>query len=134
MDLSWTKPNEDWVMVDSGAVVSSCSVDYAPECEVQPGSVKLPLVGAGGDRIERIGQETVGCSTRDGATVEIAFEVAKVRRALLSVASLVEKGQVAVSTDSGGFIIPRSALLVDSASSDRTDTSGCHSNDAVRLR
>ena len=112
---SWTARNEDWVMVDSGAGVSACPVDYAPECEVSSGSVKLPLVGAGGDRIEHIGQKTVGYATRDGANVEIAFEAAKVRRPLLSVDSLVEKGQVAVFTDSGGFIIPRSALQVDPA-------------------
>ena len=91
-------------MVDSGAGVSACPVDYAPECEVSSGSVKLPLVGAGNDRIEHISQKTVGYTTRDGANVEIAFEAAK-----------VEKGQVAVFTDSGGFIIPRSALQVDPA-------------------
>ena len=113
VDESWTTHNEDWVMVDSGAGVSACPVDYAPECEVNRGSAKLPLVGAGGDRIEHIGQKTVGYATRDGANVEIAFEAAKVR--LLSVDSLVEKGQVAVFTDSGGFIIPRSALQVDPA-------------------
>ena len=105
---SWTARNEGWVMVDSGAGVSACPVGYAPECEVSSGSVKLPLVGAGGGRIEHIGQKTVGYATRDGANVEISFEAAKVRRPLLSVDSLVEKGQVAVFTDSGGFIIPRS--------------------------
>ena len=102
-------------MVDSGAGVSACPFDYAPECEVNRGSVKLPLVGAGGDRIEHIGQKTVGYATRDGANFEIAFEAAKVRRPVLSVDSLVEKGQVAVFTDSGGFIITRSALQVDPA-------------------
>ena len=111
IDESWTKHNEDWVAVDGGAGVSACPVDYAPECDVKPGSVKLPLVDAGGDRIEHIGQKTVGeHATRDGANVEIAFEAAKVRRPLLSVGSLVEKGQ-----DSGGFIIPRSAPHVDPA-------------------
>ena len=107
-------------MVDSGAGVSACPVDYAPECEVSSGSVKLPLVGAGGDRIEHIGQKTVGYATRDGANVEIAFEAVKVRRPLLSVDSLVEKGQVAVFTDSGGFIIPRSALQVGGSSGEET--------------
>ena len=67
------------------------------------------LVGAGGDRIEDIGQKTVGYATREGANVEFEFEAAKVRRHC-SVVSLVEKGPVAVFTDSGGFIIPRSAL------------------------
>ena len=100
---SWTARNEDWVMVDSGAGVSACPVDFAPEGEVSSGSVKLPHVGARGDRIEHIGQKTVGYVTRDGANVEIAFEAAKVRRPLLSVDSVVEKGQVAVFTDSGGF-------------------------------
>ena len=85
---SWTARNKDWVMVDIGAGVSA----YVPECEVSSGSVKLPLVGAGGDRIEHIGWKTVGYATRDGANVEIAFEAAKVRRRLLSVDSLVEKG------------------------------------------
>ena len=66
--------------VDSGASVSACSVGHAPECEVKGGSVKLHFVGAGGDRIEHIGQKTVGYATRDGANVEIAFEAAKVRR------------------------------------------------------
>ena len=60
-------------------------------------------------------RKTVGYATRDSANVEIAFETAKVRRPLLSVDSLVEKGQVAVSTETGGFTIPRSALQVDPA-------------------
>ena len=88
--------------VDSGAGVSACSVGNA-----KPGSVNLPVVGGGGDRIEHIGEETVGHATRGGANVEIAFEAAKVRRSLLSVGSLVEKGQVAVFTDSGGYIFFR---------------------------
>ena len=36
--------NEDWVMVDIGAGVSACPVDYAPTCVVKPGSVKLLLL------------------------------------------------------------------------------------------
>ena len=40
-DESWTTHNEDWVMVDSGAGVSACPVDFAPECEDKSGSVKL---------------------------------------------------------------------------------------------
>ena len=57
----------------------------------------------------------LGYATRDGANVEIAFEASNVRRPLLSVDSQVEKRPVAVFTDSGGFIIPRSALQVDPA-------------------
>ena len=91
----------------------SLPVDYAPEFEVEQGSVKLPFIGAGGDRIEHIGQKTVGYATRDGADVEIAYEAAKVRRPLFSADGLVEKGQVTVCTDCGGLIIPRSALQVD---------------------
>ena len=100
IDEAWATHKEDWVMVDSGAGVSVCPVDYAQESEVKPGSVKSPLVGAGGDRVEHIGQETVGNATREGANVGIAFDAAKVRRPLLSVDSLEEKGQVAVFTDS----------------------------------
>ena len=92
-----------------------CHTRHTQESEVKPGSVKSPLVGAGGDRVEHIGQETVGNATREGANVGIAFDAAKVRRPLLSVDSLEEKGQVAVFTDSSGFIIPKSALQVDPA-------------------
>ena len=113
VDETWTTHNEDWVMVDSGAGVSACPVDYAPEYEINRSTNKLPLVGAGGDRTEHIGQKTAGYATREGVNVEIAFEAAKVRRPLLSVDSLVEKGQVAVFTDTGGYIIPRTALQVD---------------------
>ena len=67
-------------MVDSGAGISACPVDDAPQCEVEPGSVKLPLVGAGGDRIEHIGQKTVGYATGEDADIEIAFEALKVAR------------------------------------------------------
>ena len=81
------------------AGVSACPVDYELECEVKPRTAKFPLVGAGGDRTEHVGQKTVGHGTREGANVEIAFEEAKVRRPLLSVDSLVEKGQMAVFTD-----------------------------------
>ena len=75
------------------AQVSVCPVDYAH------GSVKLPLVGAGGDRIEHIGQKTLGYATRDGANVDVAFEAAQVRRPLPSVDSLFEKAQVEVFTN-----------------------------------
>ena len=36
VDVCGTTHNEDWVMVDRGASVSACPVDYAPECEVNP--------------------------------------------------------------------------------------------------
>ena len=65
IDKSWTTHSADWVMVDSGAGVPVCPVDCAPECEVKHGSVKLPLVGVGGDRIEHIGQTTGGYATRN---------------------------------------------------------------------
>ena len=103
--------------------MQACPVDYAPECEVTRGSARLPLVGAGGDRI-------------DGTNVEIVFEAAKVRRPLLSVDSLVEKGQAEVFSSSGGFIIPRSALQADPTarklSMKRQNGLRCHSLGAVR--
>ena len=137
IDETWTTHNEDWVMVDSGAGVSACPADYAPESEVKCDSVKLPLGGAGGDHVEHIGHKTVGYATSDGTNIETEFEGAKVRRPLVSVDGLVEKGQVAVFTDSGDFIIPRYALEVDPAvrklsMSDRTAISGCHWLDALR--
>ena len=87
IDVVWTTHKEDWVVVHSGAGASACPVDHAPECEVKPGSVGLPLVGAGGDRMEDTAQNTDGYATREGADVEIAFEAAKVRQPLLSVDS-----------------------------------------------
>ena len=93
VDEIWTTRYEDWVVVDSGAGVSACPVDCAPECELKSTSAKLPLVGAGGDRIEHIGQKTVGYATREGENVEIEFEAAKVRRPLLSVDSWSRKGK-----------------------------------------
>ena len=53
-----------------GTVATSDHETPLTESEVKPGSVKLDLVGAGGDRIEHIGQKTVGCvtRTREGAT------------------------------------------------------------------
>ena len=77
---------------------------------LQPSFLSLVL---GVTALSIIGQKTVGYATREVANVEIEFEAAKVRRKVLSVDSLVEKGQVAVFTDSGSFIIPRSALQVD---------------------
>ena len=115
IDETWTTHNEDWVMVDSGAGVSACSVDYMTECEVKPRSDKLPHGGTGGSCMEHIGQKTVGYATRDGANVEIAFQAANLRRPTLSVDSLVEKVQVAVFTDPGGVIIPKFTLQVDPA-------------------
>ena len=64
--------------VDSRAAVLACPAGYAPECEIRPRSVKLLLVGAGGDRIEYTGQNTLGYATREGVNVEIAFEAAEV--------------------------------------------------------
>ena len=39
------------------------------QASLKPGSAELRRVGAGGDRIEHIGQKTVGYGTRDGANV-----------------------------------------------------------------
>ena len=64
VDEAWSTHNEDCAMVDSGAGVSACPVDNAGECEVKPCSVKLRLVDAEGDRMEHIGQKTVGYASR----------------------------------------------------------------------
>ena len=35
IDESWITHIEDWVLVDSGAGVSACPLDHAPECEAK---------------------------------------------------------------------------------------------------
>ena len=89
-------------MAQASQLVQSTLRQSVRSLAVQPDS--LSFVGAGGDSIEHIGQKTVGYATRDGANVEIAFEAAQVRRPLLSVDSLVERGQVAVCTDFGELV------------------------------
>ena len=89
IDEAWTTHTEVWVMVDSGPGVSTRQSLRSSQVRSN-----LPIVRAGGHRIEHIGQKSVGYATRESANVEIAFEAAKVRRPLLSVDSLVERGQV----------------------------------------
>ena len=107
-------------MVDSCAGVSACPDNHAPESDVKRGSVKLHLVGACGDRTRHIGQKMVGYATRGGANVEIALDAAK---ALLLVDCLVEKGQVAVFTDTGGFIHPE-VCAASGSSGEQTEHEG----------
>ena len=92
------------LLVDSGAYAHVCPLDFAPEIPLQ--SCQLPLVStADGTKMTPLGRKTVPCELENGTKVAMTFVVLPVKRPILSVKALTQKGWTV------GFG-PNGALLV----------------------
>ena len=109
------------ITVDSGAGESVVNPDDWPSVDLKPskGSVKgQRYVGPGGERIDNLGELTVKVHTeRHGGgdiSSRVTFQGAKVRKPLLAVSGVIDKGNIVVFDGSGSFILPNSCAGVAS--------------------
>ena len=99
----------------SGAGESVANPDGGPNVDLKPskGSVKgQRYVGPGGEKIDNLGELTAKVRTeRHGGSdisSRVRFQGAKVRKTLLAVSGVIDKGNIVVFDGSGSFILPNS--------------------------
>ena len=109
------------ITVDSGAGESVVNPDGWPHVELKPskGSVKGQRYGGpGGEKTDNLEELTVRVRTeRDGGgdiSSPVTFQGAKVRKPLLAVSGVIDKGNFVVFDGSGSFILPISCAGVAS--------------------
>ena len=78
------------IMLDPGAAMSVCPVDYFPECGIRP-SRRIELQAAGGSPVEHYGSKDVFYMVGNEAT-KVRFEVTSVKAPILSLAALGDAG------------------------------------------
>ena len=103
------------IAVDSGAGASVMNPKTAPNYPVteSEGSRRgVKYVGPGGERIANEGKQKVGFMLKGGQCSQITFNSAKVRKPLLAVSSVCDKGNITIFTPSGSWIIPMDAKLL----------------------
>jgi len=97
------------ILMDSGAGTSVADPKTFPGCIVtdSPGSLAgQQFIGPAGDRIDNEGQFTVPVRLNDGLNSQPRFQAAQVRKPLMAVSSVNDKGNLVVFDGSGSFIIP----------------------------
>ena len=77
-------------MLDSGAAVSVCPVDYFPEYGIQSGR-RIELQAADGSPVEHYGSKDVFYMVGNEA-MKVRFEVTSVKAPILSLAALEDAG------------------------------------------
>ena len=95
--------------------------DEWPNIDLKPskGSVKgQRYVGPGGEKKDNLGESTVKVRTEQHGGCDISsrvtFQGAKVRKPLLAVSGVIDKGNIVVFDGSGSFILPNSCASVAS--------------------
>ena len=109
------------ITVDSGARESVVNPDDWPNIDLKPskGSVKgQRYVGLGGEKIDNLGELTVKVRTERHGEGDISsrmtFQGAKVRKPLLVISGVIDKGNIVVFGGSGSFILANSCAGVAS--------------------
>ena len=109
------------ITVDSGARESVVNPDDWPYVDLKPsqGSVKgQRFVGPGGEKINDLGDVTVKVRTKQHGGGDISsrvtFQGAKVRKPLLALSGVIDKGHIVVFDGSGPHIMPSSCASVAS--------------------
>ena len=109
------------VTVDCGAGESVVNPDEWPNIDLKPskGSVKgQRYVGPGGEKIDNLGELTVKVRTERHGGGDISsrktFQGAKVRKPLLALSGVIDKGYIVVFDGSGSFTLPNSCARVAS--------------------
>ena len=97
------------ILMDSGAGTSVADPKTFPGCIVtdSPGSLAgQQFIGPTGDRINNEGQFTVPMRLNDGRNSQPRFQAGPVRKPLMAVSSVNDKGNLVVFDGNGSFIIP----------------------------
>ena len=107
MCLTDSHPSKDsptMLLVDSGAFSHCCSPDFAPSSPVVPDPSLKAVFTASGAQLQPSGRKNVSFTLGNGLNVTISFIVLPVRRPILSVSALVEKGWGVCFSTSGGTL------------------------------
>ena len=119
------------ITVYSGAGETVVNPHDWPSVDLKPskGSVKgQRYVGPGCEKIDNLGELTVKVRTeRHGGgdiSIRVTFQGAKVRKPLLAVPGVIDKGNIVVFDGSGSFILPNSCADVASVSKAITGVQG----------
>ena len=104
------------VVVDSGTGECAMDPDMAPGnevVEIEASRRGAHYRGPGGEKIYKKGQQRIGMMLRGGLTSRMTFNSAKVRKPLLAVSSIADKGNCTVFGPKGAWIIPAGAAGLD---------------------
>ena len=119
------------ITVDSGAGESVVNPDVWPDTDLKPskGSVKgQRYVGPRSEMMDILGEMTVKVRTeRHGGgdiSSRMTFQGAKVRKPLLAVSEVTDKGNIVVFDGSGSFILPNTCAGVASVRKTTTRVQG----------
>ena len=96
------------VLVDSGAAASVLPIDLLDDYQVTEGEGKkngVMYTTADGGEIPNLGEKRVAFKTREGIQGEVDFQVADVKRPLLSVTAVTKRGSRVVFDETGGQIV-----------------------------
>ena len=104
-------PEEDYLelTVDSGAGASVASPQHLPLCPLvdSPGSLAgQKYLGPAGEEIPNLGQITAAMTIEGDKEGKFTFQAAPVRKPLLAVSSVNDKGNLVVFDGAESFIIP----------------------------
>eukprot|EP00972_Heterocapsa_arctica_P103962 15321605-Heterocapsa_arctica.AAC.1 len=73
-----------WLLIDSGACVRACPLDYARDVQLQPVSSDIRACAVNGTSIKVIGLRTVRLLPWGTIPADVTFHVMAVQRPLLS--------------------------------------------------
>ena len=120
------------ITVDSGSGESVANPDDWPNVDLKPskGSVEgQRYVVPRGEKMDNLGELTIKVRTeRHGGgdiSSRVTFQGAKVRKPLLAVSGVIDKGNMVVVDGSGSFILPNSCAGVPSVRKAITGVQGC---------
>jgi hypothetical protein len=89
-EISMVMANNFDLVLDSGSAIHVCPPTFAPMVGVKA-STPLSITTAGGHQIAHIGKKQVNLDL-NGVNVQVRFEVAEVKRPLLSISMMVSHG------------------------------------------
>ena len=100
-----------WIMVrsivDSGASNPVAPPQMAPNVPItpSPGSLRGQVYGtAGKEKLSNLGQQHIKACTAEGHETEVLFQIADVKKPLVSVSTICERGNRVLFGKSGGVI------------------------------
>ena len=100
------------ITVDSGAAEPVCDPSTFPEEKVTPSAGSIVgqcYLGPGKERIPNMGEIKPTLMMESDGTGRITFQAAPVRKPLLAVSSVNDKGHMVVFDTDGSFLVPADA-------------------------
>ena len=94
-------------IVDSGASNPVAPPQMAPNVPItpSPGSIRKQVYGtAGTEKLPNLGQQQIRACTADGNETEVLFQIADVKKPLVSVSTICERGNRVIFGKGGGVI------------------------------